>query len=89
MSILFGQIYLLGHSQAKLPGPLWLLHQACRLAGRGYSKNSCLTSSGRTLAIPRQGMFYCGLGNSNFVLMSSVPDAHQDESRTKLGQKQN
>lgn len=35
---------------------------ACRLASRGYSKSSHLTSSGRTLLILKQGTFYCGLG---------------------------
>lgn len=81
--VLLGQIHLLGHSQARLPGPLRLLHQACRLAGRGYSKNSHLTLQAG-LAIPRQGIFCCGLGNNNLFLMSSIPDGHQDESRILL-----
>lgn len=54
---------------------------ACRLASRGYSKSSHLTSIGRTLPIPKQGAFYCGVGNSNLFSMSNVLEGHLDEFR--------
>lgn len=59
-------------------------HCACRSASRGHSKSGHLASSGRTLPIPKQGTFYCGLGKNNLLLMSNGREGHLDENRLLL-----